>query len=178
MRHDHPTIIPRLVGVGVMQQKLRLQLWVAQDPAQGAQHALGNDGVDGLLCLFPLLQTLCANPFPGPPPVHLLLQGPLCVCHFQKVLGEPQVKISKHLGYLKARGLVTASRQGNWMIYALPPEAQRSPELAANLACLQDCAAQNPLFKRDLGRLAKLDHGCGPLAPKVNGLVRSSCGCP
>jgi ArsR family transcriptional regulator len=110
--------------------------------------------------------------------LHLLLQGPLCVCHFQKVLGEPQVKISKHLGYLKARGLVTASRQGNWMIYALPPEAQRSPELAANLACLQDCAAQNPLFKRDLGRLAKLDHGCGPLAPKVNGLVRSSCGCP
>ena len=96
--------------------------------------------------------------------LHLLLHGPLCVCHFQKVLGEPQVKISKHLGYLKARGLVTASRQGNWMIYSLPPAAQRSPELAANLACLQDCAAENPLFKRDLGRLAKLDHACGPLA--------------
>jgi len=32
----------------------------------------------------------------------LLLHGPLCVCHFQKVLGEPQVKVSKHLAYLKS----------------------------------------------------------------------------
>jgi ArsR family transcriptional regulator, arsenate/arsenite/antimonite-responsive transcriptional repressor len=30
--------------------------------------------------------------------LHLLLQGPLCVFHFQAVLGEPQAKISRHLG--------------------------------------------------------------------------------
>jgi ArsR family transcriptional regulator, arsenate/arsenite/antimonite-responsive transcriptional repressor len=102
--------------------------------------------------------------------LHLLLQGPLCVCHFQTVLGEPQVKISKHLGYLKTRGLVAAKREGNWMIYALPAERARSAELKANLACLQDCAAENAVFKRDLARLRKLDLACAP-AP-----VAAACG--
>lgn len=107
--------------------------------------------------------------------LHLLHQGPLCVCHFQRVLGEPQVKISKHLGYLRTRGLVRATRRGNWMIYALPPEKERSPELAANLACLQDCAAGQPVFRRDLTRLAKVDLNRGPLAkPRGDaGLLRS-----
>ena len=101
--------------------------------------------------------------------LHLLLQGPLCVCHFQEVLGEPQVKISKHLGYLKTRGLLRASRSGNWMIYALPPERERSPELRSNLACLQDCAAGNAVFGRDLARLRKLDVACSPVAGEPDG---------
>lgn len=103
--------------------------------------------------------------------LNLLLQGPLCVCHFQSVLGEPQVKISKHLGYLKARGLVTARRDGNWMIYALPAERTRSAELKANLACLQDCASENAVFRRDLARLKKLDLAC---APKAGAEVRGA----
>ncbi len=96
--------------------------------------------------------------------LHLLLRGPLCVCHLQAVLGEPQVKISKHLGYLKTRGLVTAKREGNWMVYALPAEQARSAELKANLACLQDCASENAVFKRDLARLGKIDLACAPAA--------------
>jgi ArsR family transcriptional regulator len=106
--------------------------------------------------------------------LHLLLQGPLCVCHFQAVLNEPQVKISKHLGYLKTRGLVTASRQGNWMIYALPAGRERMPELEANLACLQDCVAGNAVFKRDLARLRKLDLACAPIEA-VRGTGRGCC---
>lgn len=109
--------------------------------------------------------------------LHVLLQGPLCVCHFQRVLNEPQVKISKHLGYLKTRGLVTSSRQGNWIIYALPVESKRPPQLAANLACLQDCTAENPVFKRDLVRLAKLDRSCGPEGKPVNRKSAANCGC-
>jgi ArsR family transcriptional regulator len=86
--------------------------------------------------------------------LHLLTQGPLCVCHFQAVLREPQVKISKHLAYLRARRLVSATRDGNWMIYAVP--ARPSRELQANLACLQDCARAEPVFQRDLDRWKKL----------------------
>ena len=98
--------------------------------------------------------------------LHLLGQGPLCVCHLQAVLGEPQVKVSKHLAYLKSRGLVEASRQANWMIYRLPRKPRR--ELTANLACLQDCAGDDPIFRRDVerlrkvrARLAKQDGPCG-----------------
>jgi ArsR family transcriptional regulator len=85
--------------------------------------------------------------------LHLLTQGPLCVCHFQEVLGEPQVKISKHLGYLKARGMVEARREANWMIYSLP--ARPSRELKANLACLQDCVSEDRTFRRDAEHLRK-----------------------
>ncbi len=104
--------------------------------------------------------------------LNLLLQGPLCVCHLQAVLGESQVKVSKHLGYLKVRGLVTASRQGNWMIYALPAPANRSSELEANLACLQDCVQENAVLKSDLAKLKKLDLACAPVAA-VRGTGRS-----
>jgi ArsR family transcriptional regulator len=86
--------------------------------------------------------------------LNVLLRGPLCVCHFQRILGEPQVKISKHLGYLKSRGLVEAKREGNWMVYRLPEKPSR--ELAANLACLQDCAREDPVFRRDAEKLRKV----------------------
>lgn len=103
--------------------------------------------------------------------LHVLAQGPLCVCHFQEVLREPQVKVSKHLAYLRARGLVRCAREGNWMVYSLPTKP--SPELQRNLACLQDCAGENPAFQRDLARLKKL----AP-ADSVAAVCKSGgCGC-
>ena len=83
--------------------------------------------------------------------LHLLTKRPLCVCHFQRILDEPQVKISKHLAYLRQRGMVVAERDQNWMIYSLPKK--RAAELESNLKCLQDCAQSDPIFKRDLRRL-------------------------
>lgn len=86
--------------------------------------------------------------------LHLLTQTPLCVCHFQEILDEPQVKISKHLGYLRERGMVIAEREQNWMIYSLPKKGDA--ELEANLKCLRDCVQTDPTFKRDLKALSKL----------------------
>ncbi|HEY4301151.1 MAG TPA: metalloregulator ArsR/SmtB family transcription factor [Candidatus Didemnitutus sp.] len=79
--------------------------------------------------------------------LHLLQAGELCVCHLQEILNEPQVKISKHLAYLRTRGLVESRKEANWMIYSLPTKPSR--ELAANLACLQDCVSENAVFRRD-----------------------------
>ncbi|MEI8088052.1 MAG: metalloregulator ArsR/SmtB family transcription factor [Opitutaceae bacterium] len=90
--------------------------------------------------------------------LNVLTQGPVCVCHFQTVLEEPQVKISKHLAYLRKRGLVKGARQGNWVIYALTDKPSR--ELAANLSCLQDCSRTQSVFKRDLARLNKIESSC------------------
>jgi ArsR family transcriptional regulator len=90
--------------------------------------------------------------------LHLLAQTPLCVCHFQEILCEPQVKISKHLAYLREREMVVAERQQNWMIYSLP--RKRASELEANLKCLQDCVQSDPIFKRDLKALSKLRSTC------------------
>lgn len=90
--------------------------------------------------------------------LRLLTQGPLCVCHFQEILGEPQVKISKHLAYLRRREMVETTRSGNWIIYALP--AKPPAELTRNLQCLQDCAEAEPVFRADLRKLAKLRTSC------------------
>lgn len=96
--------------------------------------------------------------------IHLLTQGPLCVCHIQEILKAPQVKVSKHLGYLKDHGLVEVRREGYWRVYQLV--AEPSKELQANLACLQDCVRENPAFRKDAEKLRKLQarlEDCGPL---------------
>jgi ArsR family transcriptional regulator len=90
--------------------------------------------------------------------LHLLTQSPLCVCHFQEILAEPQVKISKHLAYLRERGLVEVEREGNWMIYSLP--VKQPAELEKNLKCLQDCAQSDQVFARDLKNHARLRKSC------------------
>lgn len=104
--------------------------------------------------------------------LHLLLDGPLCVCHFQEILREPQVKISKHLGYLKRHGLVDAERCGNMMVYSLP--AKRPSQLAANLACLQDCVREERIFRDDGARLARVRNGFGQDTPTC---VRQPAAC-
>ncbi len=87
--------------------------------------------------------------------LNLLRGGELCVCHIQEVLAEPQVKVSKHLAYLRVHGLVAVRRTANWMVYRLPDRP--SKELSANLACLQDCVTENPIFGRDTAKLGRLN---------------------
>ena len=106
--------------------------------------------------------------------LHLLLDGPLCVCHFQEILREPQVKISKHLGYLKRHGLVEVERCGNMMIYRLPKK--RPAQLKANLACLQDCAQEEQVFRADASRMARVRAGFGEDTPECVRDPNVKCG--
>ena len=113
--------------------------------------------------------------------LHLLTKSPLCVCHFQTVLHEPQVKISKHLAYLRIRNMVKTQREQNWIIYSLPE--RRDHELEKNLKCLQDCVQRDPFFKRDLRNLTRLRASCceprrlflrGKLERRADGKTKSS----
>jgi DNA-binding transcriptional ArsR family regulator len=100
--------------------------------------------------------------------LHLLAQGPLCVCHFQSILNAPQVAISKHLTYLRKRGLVTAQRHEQWMIYRLPEPCPK--ELRLQLRCAQDCMQSSPVFRDDLKKLKRMNCECDwvrELAPAV-----------
>ncbi len=99
--------------------------------------------------------------------LHLLTKGPLCVCHFQDILDLPQVTVSKHLSYLRAKKMVQSRRHEQWMIYSLP--ASPSRELARQLSCLQDCVQSHPVFKRDLSRLKKVRCDCDWIEVPANG---------
>ena len=94
--------------------------------------------------------------------LHLLLEGPLCVCHFQEVLGADQVKVSKHLAYLRRHRLVVVERAGSRRVYRLPDPPPGA--LAANLACLRDCAAGDPDLRADARRLQALRARLAPEA--------------
>jgi len=87
--------------------------------------------------------------------LHLLTHGPLCVCHIQESLEESQVKVSKHLAYLRRHGLIRRERKANWNVYHLI----RDPAglLDANFKCLQNLKAESRLFKNDLKRLANIE---------------------
>jgi ArsR family transcriptional regulator, arsenate/arsenite/antimonite-responsive transcriptional repressor len=95
--------------------------------------------------------------------INLLGGGELCVCHIQEVLGESQVKVSKHLAYLRSHRLVEVRREANWMVYRLPEHP--AAELTANLACLQDCAQEDPIFRRDNARIRRLKEGFEESSP-------------
>ena len=82
--------------------------------------------------------------------LNLLLEGPLCVCHVQEILDEPQAKVSKQLSYLKNHGAVESTRFRNWTLYALAGE--KSPVFRENLRCLQDARREDPVFTGDLKR--------------------------
>jgi ArsR family transcriptional regulator len=113
--------------------------------------------------------------------LHLLSHQPLCVCHFQTILAAPQVRISKHLAYLRKRGLVEARRDGAWIVYSLPRSS--SPELTENMKCLQDCCREQPVFAADLRRMKKalvssdapLAGCCGKNAPRKAALRKAKC---
>lgn len=103
--------------------------------------------------------------------LNLLGKGPLCVCHLQVILQEPQVKVSKHLSYLKKHGLIECERKANWNIYSL--SGQPSSILAQNWKCLQELVTEEPVFRADLRRLEKTDVSAGRLPTEMS----ESC-CP
>jgi len=105
--------------------------------------------------------------------LHLLAQGPLCVCHFQDVLKLPQVAVSKQLAFLRSKGLVIARRHGKWMIYQLPEKT--SAELDLQLRCLQDCVQSHPVFREDVRRLKKMRCECKWIEDVVEGGQVEKC---
>jgi protein-tyrosine-phosphatase/DNA-binding transcriptional ArsR family regulator len=86
--------------------------------------------------------------------LNLLARSPLAVSHIQQVLKLPQVKVSKHLAYLRSHGMIECRRQQNRVIYSLSKTP--NPTLDVNLGCLQDCVSEYPVFKADLARFEEI----------------------
>ena len=85
--------------------------------------------------------------------VNLLLRGPLCVCELQEALGEPQVKISKHIGYMKRQGLLQVERKANWNFYHIPLDLPES--ILASLEAIREGYGNDPQLSQDLEKLER-----------------------
>ena len=95
--------------------------------------------------------------------LNLLSRQPLCVWQLQEVLRVPQVRVSKHLSYLRDRQMVESFRQANEIVYHLPRKPSR--ELVSHLKCLQDCGQENSSLRADLTRLAALKYEAVSVEP-------------
>lgn len=95
--------------------------------------------------------------------LNLMADGEVCVCFFVEVLDEPQPKISRHLGFLRQAGLVTARREAKWMHYSVAkpkhPTAQKIFE--QTMHALRDDAE----MQRDRAALTKAC--CSTRAPEL-----------
>ena len=85
--------------------------------------------------------------------VLLSIQGETCVCELAEALEAPEYKISRHLGIMRAAGVVESKRQGTWMYYKLSKARNRLEECLQE--CFRDCLADNKTVKKDLKRLSK-----------------------
>jgi ArsR family transcriptional regulator len=56
--------------------------------------------------------------------IGLLLEGDLCVCELTFILGMAQSRVSHQLRILRDAGLVDDTRDGQWIIYRVPPGAR------------------------------------------------------
>jgi ArsR family transcriptional regulator len=83
----------------------------------------------------------------------LAIKGEVCVCYLAGALEAQDFKVSRHLGILRAAGVVEARREGTWMHYKLA-----SPRSEVE-RCLFDCFRRHlrshPTVKADLKRLSR-----------------------
>ena len=81
--------------------------------------------------------------------LHLLArERELCVCDLTAVLRAPQPKVSRHLAYLRAAGLVADRKEGRWIHYSLSKPTGAIHKCL--VACLGGC------FREDAARLRRL----------------------
>jgi len=84
-----------------------------------------------------------------------MLDGPLCVCHFQSILDISQVKASRHLAYLREHGMAEVTKNANWRIYRLPTDPD--PLLTRQIACFREMAESVEQIRRDRGARKRIE---------------------
>jgi ArsR family transcriptional regulator len=80
-----------------------------------------------------------------------LARGPLCVCQIVELLQLAPSTVSKHLSVLRQAGLVEARKEGRWMYYSLPGDADLLTR--ETLAWIENSAVRDPGIAKDARRL-------------------------
>jgi len=81
----------------------------------------------------------------------LLADGEVCVCHLHEALELPQSTVSRHLAYLRKRGLVVGRKEGLWVHYRLAKPAGELHRLLVD--CLGACSKESEALTLDRQRL-------------------------
>jgi ArsR family transcriptional regulator len=91
--------------------------------------------------------------------ISMLSHGELCVCHIEEGLGLTQPNASRHLGILRAAGIVATRRYNKWVYYRLA-----EPEDRAVARHLEALVARFVLERNVRGEVETLRKRLGPAA--------------
>ena len=86
--------------------------------------------------------------------VALLSHGELCVCHITEALDLAQSNASRHLGILRAAGVVAHRRQDKWVYYRLA--AQADPDCRRHIKSITASFGARDVLRRDVERLLRV----------------------
>ena len=86
--------------------------------------------------------------------VALLSHGELCVCHIEEALDLTQPNASRHLGILRAAGIVSHQRRDKWVYYRLA--RQQNAECARHMKALMASFAKKDVLRKDVAKLLKV----------------------
>jgi ArsR family transcriptional regulator len=86
--------------------------------------------------------------------VALLAHGELCVCHIEEALDLTQPNASRHLGLLRAAGIVAHRRRDKWVYYRLAP--QENKDCNRHLKGLVASFHKKDVLRKDVERLLKV----------------------
>ena len=95
--------------------------------------------------------------------LNLMADGEVCVCFFVEVLDERQPKISRHLGFLRRAGLVSARRDAKWVHYSIAKPKHPTAERIFQQAL--DALRNDPDMQRDRSALTRAC--CSTRAPEL-----------
>ncbi len=96
----------------------------------------------------------------------VLAAGEVCVSNIHECLGIPQPTASRHLAYLRKKGLVNTRNDGLWVYYTLAPleDAVMRVLMAAVTHCLCHCE----VVTKDRRRLEAATGCCTPGVARAN----------
>ena len=92
----------------------------------------------------------------------LLAGGEICVCNIHECLGIPQPTASRHLAYLRKKGLVLTRKDGLWVHYALAPLEE--PVMRVLMSAVTHVLCHCDAITKDRERLQAQTGGCVPVA--------------
>jgi ArsR family transcriptional regulator len=85
--------------------------------------------------------------------LHVLAAGEVCVCHLHEALDLPQSTVSRHLAYLRRRGLVVGRKEGLWVHYRLAKPS--GPLHRSLIGMLETCFKDADVLAQDRQRLER-----------------------
>lgn len=83
----------------------------------------------------------------------LIQQQELCVCELEVLLEMTQSNVSRHLSKLKTTGIISSSKDAQWVYYKINPEFKKENELLYRY--LKEKFQENSLFIDDIERYKK-----------------------